>query len=74
MSVQRSRFTVHGRNRGSLLDQLGTADESPIVARIQLPLDITRKSMLEGLRMLGVSGQTMFPDLQGLARELAAVD
>ncbi len=72
MSVQRSCFTVHGRGPDSLLTQLGAADSSPLVARVHLPANhASRKSMRHELRILGISGETMFPDLLGLAEELS---
>jgi hypothetical protein len=74
MSVQRSCFTIHGRNDASLVEQLGTT-ESPLVARVHV--DATpqrRRTMLEELHYLGVSGTTMFPDLQGLAQEIASLE
>ncbi len=74
MSAQRSCFTIHGTSHDSLLTQLDKNEPSPLVARIRLPSNAAqRRSMLEHLRFLGVSGTTMFPDLQGLAQELAAI-
>lgn len=75
MSAQRSCFTIHGRSQDSLLRQLQGVSPSPIVARFTLPrTPHQRKSMLDELRVLGISGTTMFPDLHGLADELAALE
>jgi hypothetical protein len=75
LSVQRSCFTIHGRSPDSLLTQLRPIDPSPLVARISLPTtEGERISMLQDLRLLGMSGTTMFPDLQGLAAELGNLE
>jgi hypothetical protein len=66
IAAQRGRFTVWGRNKQSLQD---LAPES-ILRRFVL--DPTRKASFQrDLRMLGVQEASAFPDLDGLARELA---
>jgi len=65
MSVQRSGFTVHGKNKSSLIDQ---------VPQLLIRYDIDPKdrvAMQQHLYLLGISNSTVFPDLDGLAEELA---
>ena len=65
MSVQRSGFTVHGENKSSLLDQV-----PQLLTRYDIePKD--RVPMQQHLYLLGISHSTVFPDLEGLAKELA---
>ena len=65
MSAQRSCFTVQGKDKSSLAHRvpqhLRRYDVDP-AARQQMRVD---------LRVLGVSHSTVFPDLDGLTRELA---
>jgi hypothetical protein len=64
MSVQRSGFTVHGKNKSSLIDQ---------VPQLLKRYDIEPKervAMQQHLYLLGISHSTVWPDLDGLAREL----
>ncbi len=66
MAAQRSRFTVHGRMKFSLEELV-----LPEIWR-RYPLNPSSKaSVLKDLRMLGVQEASAFPDLDGLARELA---
>ncbi len=67
MSVQRSCFTVHGKCKASLVDQV------PQHLKRYEFLTNDRGQMLSELRLLGVSRSTVFPDLDGLARELSEV-
>lgn len=67
MSVQRSCFTVHGRNKQSLLDQV------PHLLRCY-EIDISvQNQMIKELRRLGISYSTVYPDIDGLATELREV-
>jgi hypothetical protein len=64
MSVQRSCFTVHGKNKSSL------ADQAPQVLT-RYEIDPTeRVTMQKHLYLLGISHSTVWPDLDGLAEEL----
>jgi hypothetical protein len=67
MSVQRSCFTVHGRVKDSLAKLI-----PEILRRYDLDLE-QRESMLMDLRKLGISHSTLFPDLEGLAKELTGL-
>jgi hypothetical protein len=65
MSVQRSGFTVHGKNKSSLIDQV-----PQLLKRYDIePKD--RVAMQQHLCLLGISHATVWPDLDGLAKELA---
>src|SRR5205807_5865711 len=67
LAVQRSRFTIHGRDRNGLITV--AAAHPGILFRII----IEKKSaaeILNDLRTCGVSETTIFPDLEGLSREL----
>jgi hypothetical protein len=64
MSVQRSCFTVHGIDKASLADQ---------VPQLLRRYDIEpkhREAIQADLRLLGISHLTLWPELDGLAREL----
>jgi hypothetical protein len=65
MTVQRSGFTVHGKNKSSLIDQV-----PQLLTRYAIePKD--RVAMQQHLYLLGISHSTVWPDLDGLADELA---
>jgi hypothetical protein len=67
VAVQRSRFTVHGNNPDDL-DQLAGNDDSRL-----LKFTINRSAIPQlkiDLSLLGVDETTIFPDLEGLARQL----
>jgi hypothetical protein len=64
ISVQRSGFTVHGKNKSALIDQ---------VPQLLTRYDIEPKervAMQQHLYLLGISHSTVLPDLDGLAKEL----
>ncbi len=66
MSVQRSCFTVHGKRKASLKEMLPAAD------LIQFVIDPkVIPQMRNDLRLLGITHATVFPDLEGLAKDLA---
>lgn len=74
MTVQRSGFTVHGSDRRSLLEQVGSwVDDPPLLARIEVRFATSRLLSLRLLRRLGVSNETLFPDLEGLAADLSLI-
>ena len=68
MSVQKSCFTVHGKAKkplNELLDKFGFEYlKRYVIDRRNV------KQMLEDLRMIGISYATLFPDLDGLAKDL----
>jgi hypothetical protein len=64
MSVQRSCFTVQGRDKRSLADQVPSLLKSYEIEPNE------RGRMRKDLRLLGISESTVWPDLDGLAREL----
>jgi hypothetical protein len=64
MSVQRSGFTVHGIDKSALIDQV-----PQLLTRYDIePKD--RIAMKQHLCLLGISHSTLWPDLDGLAKEL----
>lgn len=65
MSVQRSCFTVQGKDKSSLSNRV-----PQLLRRYEIEPAV-RPAMQNDLRMLGISHSTVFPDLDGLARELA---
>lgn len=64
MSVQRSCFTVQGKDKSSLWHR------APALLRRYEIAPNVRDVMRNDLRLLGISHSTVFPDLDGLAREL----
>ncbi len=71
MSVQRSCFTVWGKDKKSLSLQLQDRKETILHRYVIFPPNI--QTMLNDLRLLGISHSTIFPDLDGLAKELSMV-
>jgi FRG domain len=69
MSVQRSCFTVQGKNKTSLSTQV--ASSSPTVVQSYSISPANRDMIRADLRLLGIDHSTIFPDLDGLARELS---
>lgn len=65
MSVQRSCFTIEGRDSRSL-----KAQAPGVLRRFVLP-PAAEAELVADLRVLGITHATVFPDLDGLARELA---
>jgi hypothetical protein len=72
--AQRGVFTIAGKDKRSLeafVDDF--KDASPCVWRIDIPANVT-ESMTAQLRSVGVSESMIFPDLEGLAREIKALE
>src|SRR4051812_19016655 len=67
LAVQRSRFTLHGRDRNGLISV--AARHAGILFRIGIDANST-SAVLDDLRTCGVSETTIFPDLEELSREL----
>ena len=82
MSAQKSCFTVHGRNheglhklvKGKFIKKFGTSETkggAKILKRYEIAdSEEARTEILGNLRTLGICYSTMFPDLDGLAKEL----
>lgn len=69
MSVQKSCFTIHGKKQESLNKLLEGVGFKYLKKYL---LDIHKlNEMLEDLKMLGISYATLFPDLDGLAKDLS---
>jgi len=68
ITVQRGAFTIHGDNRKGL-DQLFTRK----LAKFVIPRD-SAVMMKRALRYCGVAEYTVFPDLDGLCREIHAAE
>ena len=68
MSAQKSCFTVHGKTKDSLNNLVG----DKIIRKFILNPS-KAETMQSELRMLGVSQSTIFPDLDGLSKELGIV-
>jgi hypothetical protein len=71
ISAQRSSFTVHG----IVPDAFGRARKQPggndVLARIEIPAD-AKETIRHQLCEAGFTESVLFPDLDGLGRELAA--
>jgi hypothetical protein len=70
MSVQRSCFTIHGKKKESLKKLLDDVNFKYIKKYIIDVNKAKKTQMLQDLRMLGISHATLFPDLDGLAKDL----
>lgn len=66
MSAQRSCFTVHGKRKKPLNDLVSAT----YLKRYEVHMD-AKADLRTDLRVLGVGDSTIFPDLDGLATELA---
>lgn len=67
LAVQRSRFTIHGKDQNGLITV--AAAHPGVLFRIILEKKSIAR-ILDDLRTCGVSETTIFPDLEGLSREL----
>jgi hypothetical protein len=68
VSVQRSRFTIHGKsNRG--LDSLLGSESKPRLVKLTIARNVGRE-ILRDLATSGIVETSVFPDLEGLSREL----
>jgi hypothetical protein len=67
LAVQRSRFTIHGKDQNGLITV--AASHPGVLFRIIIHKDCM-DGILNDLRTCGVSETTIFPDLEGLSREL----
>jgi FRG domain len=69
IAAQRSRFTIFGREKDGLKAMANGSDESRLVKfGVQKTAIPTIK---RDLRLAGISEDTIFPDLEGLGRELS---
>jgi len=68
MVAQRSLFTLHGPENIPIETYRFVRKESPL-CRIVIPLR-NREDVMVGLRACGVTETTIYPDLDGLAKEL----
>lgn len=65
ITAQKSCFTIHGRDHRSLAEQLGSRVlKKYVLSKRAFP------AISQQLRLLGVTYSTVFPDLDGLARDL----
>ena len=68
IDAQKGCFTVHGRETKPL-DVQSRALGDPVVRKIPLPIELTSE-LQEYLRDAGVGEYALFPDLDGLGRDL----
>src|SRR5712664_980055 len=68
ISVQRSRFTVHGKSKRGL-DVLAGKMSKPRLVKFVIPNRV-RNEILKDLSTCGIVETSVFPDLEGLSREL----
>jgi hypothetical protein len=68
VSVQRSRFTIHGRSKRGL-DALAASLPKTRLVKFLVP-GKTGKGLLKNLSTCGIVETSVFPDLEGLSREL----
>lgn len=69
IAAQRSRFTIFGREKDGLKKLANQPGESRLVK-----FDVKKEAIPEikrDLRLAGISEETIFPDLEGLGRELS---
>lgn len=68
VSVQRSRFTIHGRSKRGL-DVLAQGLPNTRLVKLVIPNKVG-KDILRNLSTCGIVETSVFPDLEGLSREL----
>ncbi len=72
MQVQRSRFTAHGRDKRSINDIFEGTDLSQKGLLHPFWIAPSSAQSISGeLRELGITRSTLFPDLEGVARDLS---
>jgi hypothetical protein len=69
MTMQLSAFTIHGN--GQALDEHPAAAQ--FLRRIEIPVQV-KQGLREVLTLLGIRRSTVFPDLENLAGEMAALE
>jgi len=70
MLVQQSHFTIHGSDQRGF-EQIGPFMDNGTLLRVTIDLDIWELgNWQQQLQYLGMKETTIFPDLEGLAREL----
>lgn len=71
VAVQRSCFTIHGTNREDFETLFSNTDlvQRNFVRKYVLPR-ASAEALLDELERMGVSHSTLFPDFEGLAKEL----
>ena len=72
-AVQRSRFTIFGRNTDGLIKMCGKVEKAE--RRLcRIPIKRSAVNMMRrDLAMCGISESTIFPDLDGFGRELSSM-
>jgi hypothetical protein len=70
MTAQRSCLTVHGLEKKSLCELLSAHAPEKNILRKYIIDSSKSKEVLEDLRILGVSRTTLFPELEGLTKDL----
>ena len=72
MQVQRSRFTVHGKDKRSINDIFAGTDlvEKGLLHPFWIDPEAAQ-TIAEELKELGISRSTLFPDLEGVAQDLS---
>jgi hypothetical protein len=68
VSVQRSRFTIHGKSKRGL-DALAASLPKTRLVKFMVPNRVG-KQILKDLSTCGIVETSVFPDLEGLSREL----
>jgi hypothetical protein len=68
VSVQRSRFTIHGRSKRGL-DVLAQGLPNTRLVKLVVPNNVGQ-NILKDLSTCGIVETSVFPDLEGLSREL----
>jgi hypothetical protein len=68
VSVQRSRFTIHGKSKTGI-DVIAAAFRAARFVKFVIPNDAGKK-ILGNLETCGIVETSVFPDLEGLSREL----
>lgn len=74
--AQKSVFTIHGGNPDSLDEQFGTWDDrnngwqDSRLRKLVIPHDAKARIRSQLITPVGISNSTIFPDLDGLAKEL----
>jgi hypothetical protein len=73
VSAQRSCFTIHGKRKEGIdsLYKNDTLFSHNYLIKYEIDIEIEdRENMLRALQLLGISYSTLFPDLDGLSKDL----
>ena len=68
LAAQKSVFTIHGKRKDGFADAARVREE-PHLAQLVIDAEVT-ETIRSDVELSGITESTLFPDLEGLAREM----